>query len=72
MLCISTKALYNLDLPSLLHSCLPLSFFSAHSYSQVSVNPESITSRGTIVLSMKFIPDGFEGQLSVHTTGLLY
>lgn len=32
------------------------------------MNPESITSRGTIALSIKFIPDGFEGQLSSHTT----
>lgn len=43
----------------------PPSFFS-HPSSQVNLNPESIPSRGTIVLSIKFIPDGFEGQPSTH------
>uniref|UniRef100_A0A8D0AMX0 Synaptotagmin-like protein 1 n=1 Tax=Sander lucioperca TaxID=283035 RepID=A0A8D0AMX0_SANLU len=28
---------------------------------RVNLNPDSITSRGTILLSIKFIPDGFEG-----------
>ncbi|XP_034748502.1 synaptotagmin-like protein 1 [Etheostoma cragini] len=28
---------------------------------RINLNPDSITSRGTILLSIKFIPDGFEG-----------
>lgn len=35
---------------------------------QVTLNPKSISSRGTIVLSIKFIPDGFEGDQGTHTS----
>uniref|UniRef100_A0A3Q3L1N0 Synaptotagmin-like 1 n=1 Tax=Labrus bergylta TaxID=56723 RepID=A0A3Q3L1N0_9LABR len=32
---------------------------------RVHLNPDSISSRGTIVLSIKFIPDGYEGELHI-------
>uniref|UniRef100_H3DHW9 Synaptotagmin-like protein 1 n=1 Tax=Tetraodon nigroviridis TaxID=99883 RepID=H3DHW9_TETNG len=39
---------------------------------RVNMNPESISSRGTIVLSIKFIPDGFEVGGGLPVTGELH